>query len=169
LDKKLAKLQTAKEVLTYLNLTTVPIAVEKICDALDIAIIEDDLTYLEKKHGNEIAGLIYLDAKKDIRAIFVNEKDPFPRQRFTVAHELGHFFLHLTDKEDGVFVSFRSLKSPQETEANKFASDLLMPAALLKEEHKKAFIATAEYFAELFEVSRKAMQIRLNYLGLNYV
>ncbi|MEC8124176.1 MAG: XRE family transcriptional regulator [Pseudomonadota bacterium] len=49
--------------------------------------------------------------------IFLNKSLPGCRQRFTLAHELGHIIMHrIPTGED------------METEANKFASSLLMPA-----------------------------------------
>lgn len=53
--------------------------------------------------------------------IFLNKSLPGCRQRFTLAHELGHIIMHrIPTGED------------METEANKFASALLMPAEDIK-------------------------------------
>ncbi|MDQ9022141.1 XRE family transcriptional regulator [Acinetobacter sichuanensis] len=49
--------------------------------------------------------------------IFLNKSLPGCRQRFTLAHELGHIVMHRTPTGDDM-----------ETEANNFASALLMPA-----------------------------------------
>lgn len=49
--------------------------------------------------------------------IFLNKSLPGCRQRFTLAHELGHIIMHRIPTGDDM-----------ETEANKFASCLLMPA-----------------------------------------
>ncbi|WAS96392.1 ImmA/IrrE family metallo-endopeptidase [Nannocystis punicea] len=78
--------------------------------------------------------------------ILVNEKDHPIRQRFTIAHELGHALLHLQDQEEFVDRDsnfFRSspysneaewtLERRREFEANVFASELLMPSVLVKE------------------------------------
>lgn len=52
--------------------------------------------------------------------IFVNKAQPADRQRFTIAHELGHIIMH-------------KLPSPEmEDEANRFASALLLPPDELK-------------------------------------
>lgn len=47
--------------------------------------------------------------------IFVNSQQPKDRYRFSLAHELGHLVMHQTPN------------SQQEIEANRFASELLMP------------------------------------------
>ncbi|MEQ1106729.1 helix-turn-helix domain-containing protein [Acinetobacter seifertii] len=53
--------------------------------------------------------------------IFLNKNLPGCRQRFTLAHELGHIIMHRIPTGDDM-----------ETEANKFASCLLMPADDIK-------------------------------------
>lgn len=52
--------------------------------------------------------------------IFINDKLPNDRKRFTIAHELGHLVMH---------IPFSPLPSEQneEDEANQFASEFLMP------------------------------------------
>ncbi|MDS3871833.1 ImmA/IrrE family metallo-endopeptidase [Staphylococcus hominis] len=87
------------------------------------------------------------------------------RRRFTIAHELGHYFLHFNDEDkefkDSVF--YRSLEyNDEEIEANEFAANLLMP-----EEEYKVFAENNAYnqesntydiekIAEYFIVSRQA-------------
>ena len=109
-------------------------------------------------------------------SIYINDsKDVLPDIKyFTVAHELGHFFLHkdLVKKKnlviDGDFFIYREdngIPSEMETEANQFAATLLMPeerVRLLWEALKDV-----DRCAEFFKVSRTAMSIRLDTLGLN--
>jgi hypothetical protein len=53
---------------------------------------------------------------------------PYVRQRFTVAHELGHFFMHKKPIVDRARVLRRSLQwDRKELEANVFAAELLTP------------------------------------------
>ena len=112
-----------------------------------------------------------MDKNKGIRAIFVDKKDNPGQKRFTVAHKLGHYFLHFTkeDKKDGTSVSFRGSKSPRETEANEFARELLMPEDLVRQEYNMCFIPTSSYLAGVFNVSNRDMQIRLKELELGYI
>lgn len=90
------------------------------------------------------------------------------RDRFTVAHELGHFFLHFLyfEPDFGAEVRFnRGGRSQMETEANMFAASLLMP----EESFKKVWGETggdSRLVAEHFEVSILAAVTRAKVLGL---
>ncbi|NCC96466.1 MAG: ImmA/IrrE family metallo-endopeptidase [Synergistales bacterium] len=82
-----------------------------------------------------------------------------PRLRFTVAHEIGHYVLgHSLD------ISFCGLPcplSPQETEANVWASELLMPRAAFQREIQNAGgVASIDNLSSVFEVSRAAAKFR---------
>lgn len=68
--------------------------------------------------------------------IFYNGSASLERQRFTIAHELGHFILH-RDREVSFQCDKASVYSGQDTlamierEADDFASNLLMPGDVL--------------------------------------
>lgn len=90
------------------------------------------------------------------------------RDRFTVAHELGHFFLHFLyfGPELGVEARFnRGGKDRLETEANLFAASLLMPEDKFKDVWAESD-GEAIRVAEWFEVSVLAAEIRAKVLGL---
>lgn len=58
--------------------------------------------------------------------------------RFTMAHELGHYFLHyLLPKRSAPLVIHREGKNRAESEANWFAEGFLMPAEEFNKEWKK--------------------------------
>lgn len=111
--------------------------------------------------------------------MLINQSDPPNRKRFSIAHELGHHFLHLL--EDGEFVDnevdlFRFTEpsesnSPEyehrrmEVQANQFAAALLMPARLVEEVFQEVTKDLSE-LARYFKVSEEAMGYRLNQLGL---
>jgi Zn-dependent peptidase ImmA (M78 family) len=112
---------------------------------------------------------------KDV-TVLVNQSDAPFRKRFTIAHELGHHFLHLIG-EDGEFVDsevdlFRDSESPVSTDparlaeiqANQFAAGLLMPSELVKQTFEKT--RNLQDLARIFNVSEEAMAIRLSRLGL---
>ena len=94
-------------------------------------------------------------------SICVRASDSVYRKRFTIAHELAHYLLHrnlfrteLVDDE----LYRSSLSNPIEAQANYLAADLLMPRHLLSPIANKS---VAE-LASLFEVSERAMNIRLS-------
>lgn len=100
--------------------------------------------------------------------IYVNYKQAPTRQRFIVAHEIGHFVLHneLINQNEGT-VLFRGLGDNWEIEnqADCFAAALLMPKQTVKDVYKKLnnnIIATCR----VFRVSEQAMRVRLRELGL---
>jgi Zn-dependent peptidase ImmA (M78 family) len=101
--------------------------------------------------------------KKDKGVIGVNKNHPLVRQRFTIAHELGHFLLgHEADAIDEA----PERPMPLEREANLFASHLLMPTAEVQQLVQKLGLDIRRLARE-FNVSDQAMTIRL--LGLNLV
>lgn len=96
-------------------------------------------------------------------AIYVNEKHPKNRQRFTIAHELAHFILHKDLIGDGIVDNalYRSgLNSKVETEANRLAAEILMPLHLIVDAWDDA-VDTVSDLAKKFHVSETAMAIRL--------
>lgn len=98
--------------------------------------------------------------------IYVPETTSTRRDRFTVAHELGHYFLHyLYAERKGAHIFGRGLTNRAETEANTFASSLLMPKAAFKAAHAR-FDGDTRSLASLFEVSPRAAEVRCDILGL---
>ncbi len=106
------------------------------------------------------------------------------RKRFTLAHELGHFLLHIAPNKDlesqkGFQDSSISFNRDdnwdyKEMEANNFASQLLMPSSLLKDEIKCIINENPNIQKEdlIFELSKKffvseaAMKFRLKSMGV---
>jgi Zn-dependent peptidase ImmA (M78 family) len=127
-----------------------------------------------KFSDDNIIGMI---AKRGDRVtLLVNASDPPARKRFTIAHELGHHFLHLL--EDGEFVDgeanlFRgtwedqkevSSERRREIPANMFAAALLMPEPAVRAEWAR--LGSVEELARRFNVWEAAMGIRVTQLGL---
>lgn len=99
--------------------------------------------------------------------VFYNPTSRPERQRFTIAHELGHFVLHRAtqsafncDKES-IYAGTDGLKQI-EREADDFASNLLMPGNLLREriEGKHIDFRLMGSLAKEFGVSLESMCIR---------
>ncbi len=119
----------------------------------------------------------------------INKSHRETRQRFTLAHELGHLVLHSFDdlhydrKEYGSGfgrVRMRDSESStgenrDEVEANFFAAELLMPGDLLYQELKSRethdflesdFDAAVKLLAKQFKVSPQALTVRLVQIGI---
>lgn len=88
------------------------------------------------------------------------------RDRFTIAHELGHYFLHyLEPAVEGPKTFGRGERNRGETQANVFAAALLMPAEFFRQAHARV---GDDWWtlAEVFGVSPKAAEVRAQVLGL---
>ena len=137
----------------------IPIDVISIAKSNDIKVFEASL---DKK----ISGAIRYNKATDKFEILINKNDAKVRQRFTIAHEIGHFFLHkemLKDDEIHVDILYR-MTNEQEKEVDYFAGALLMNKTLLEKAYKDGNSITQ--LAELFDVSVSAMTVRLDILGL---
>lgn len=116
-----------------------------------------------------ISGSIRHEEKqgKSIWIISINKEHHKNRQRFTLAHELGHYILHKDkniNKVDTTFFRNENL-DPLEYMANEFAAALLMPEDRLRELIDKENKTNIENLAEIFEVSPAAMKYRVISLG----
>jgi Zn-dependent peptidase ImmA (M78 family) len=98
-----------------------------------------------------------------IYRISVSRSDHYFRQRFTMAHELGHYILHRHRMVNNVIedtAMYRSnLSDALEREANQFAASLLMPLEQVKRDHDE--IKDVNVLANKWQVSPAAMRIRL--------
>ncbi len=89
--------------------------------------------------------------------IYIDEHLPEYEQKFVCAHELGHMLMHR--KENTVFMDTRTyLKTtPYETEADKFAVELLIPNEILLE----CWQYTTEQLSKLTGYDEKLIKLRL--------
>lgn len=104
--------------------------------------------------------------------INVNAAHGARRQRFTIAHELGHYFHHRDLIGTGIDDdrAYRSTSAGryhntrvgprEETEANRFAANLLMPHNLIAQLRSEGK-TTPQSMADALQVSLPAMRIRL--------
>lgn len=100
--------------------------------------------------------------------IRVNRHDVKARQRFTLAHEIGHFLLHRELIGDGIVddILYRSsLSDALEAEANRLAADIIMPLKLIdKSQEKFSGLKKEEQYEAIAaeaEISVTAIKIRL--------
>ena len=101
----------------------------------------------------------------DAHAIVLNGAGDERRRRFTIAHEIGHFVLHpgrCSPERDGLV---NEAMRVQEREADSFAAELLMPEHLVRQAVQEQG-DDPTLLADRFQVSVKAMQVRLSRLHL---
>jgi Zn-dependent peptidase ImmA (M78 family) len=160
--------QCARELLERLNVQNVPIPVEKIAKAVGAQVVFSPL-------DDELSGMVLVDKYRIL--IGVNSLHHSNRQRFTVAHEIGHLTLHRDFITDQIHVDKKFMvlmRDPNsatgtdrlEIEANRFAAELLMPKWAVHRvlENKLIDIDDDRIVADLakkFRVSRQALQYRL--------
>ena len=173
-----SKLNIAGQVDAILDrfaIKSAPVAVDKVAKGLGAQLRYSPL-------DEELSGMIYIHDETPI--IGVNARHHPNRQRFTIAHEIGHLVLHRdliagkvhVDKQFPVeFAGLnRDSKSTAGTEsvevqANQFASQLLMPTAFLTTAlASKPFDIDDESplneLAKKFRVSRQALEFRIRNL-----
>lgn len=165
--------ELVQKILNDHGLIKLPIPVEKLAQNLGA-----ELRYEPFEHkGEQVSGMLFRDKGRSV--IGVNSNESPARQRFTIAHELGHLILHKDsvhfDTPAEVFLrNHLSSKSvdPKEIQANSFAAELLMPARFVKSEfsHERTSSFSdediVEKLATKFMVSSQAMTFRLANLGL---
>jgi Zn-dependent peptidase ImmA (M78 family) len=118
--------------------------------------------------GRLSSGSIRIDAIGRFEIFLAAHTGP-TRDRFTIGHELGHYFLHyLYPNQNGVKIdrleAERYGSGRVEWEANWFAAGFLMPANLFKERHA-SFRGSLELLASEFGVSLEAARIRAQFVG----
>jgi Zn-dependent peptidase ImmA (M78 family)/DNA-binding XRE family transcriptional regulator len=84
---------------------------------------------------------------------FVHEEAPGDRERWTLAHEIGHVVMHHALTE-----------SDPEDEANRFANEFLMPADDIAHDLSGMTIAKATSLKAYWKVSMQAIIMRAHYL-----
>jgi len=138
---------------------SLPIDPVRIARQLNIEVFNDkDLV------GSSNSGRCVVTESGD-RVIIVNPSDSVQRQRFTVAHELGHA---LFDEQGDYERSEKkyNLENYRKNEAkmNRFAASLIMPEDSVRSAY--ALGKDLKEMADLFGVSQIAMRIRLERLGI---
>lgn len=149
----------AQEILTKLDRTRLPIDVLAVARDLGVAVFA-------RPFPSALSALILRHGKHAF--IGVNSHHASVRQRFSVAHELGHFVLHHRDHHFIEYGAPGEGEAPgynweHERGANQFAAELLMPADLLRHDARTTSLAR---LARRYEVSQEAMGFRLANLGL---
>ncbi|MCX6785137.1 MAG: ImmA/IrrE family metallo-endopeptidase [Candidatus Komeilibacteria bacterium] len=139
-----------KTILDKLEIKEPPIPLEKITTFFGLAVIN------YPKFPDSVSGTIIKD--DDLLAIGVNDNHAKVRQRFTIAHELGHYILgHDVDK---ILDDEFDKSSDKEKEANSFAGELLIPHHMLESDLKNQ-IWTIKDLSQRYQVSEQVVTIKL--------
>lgn len=160
----------AAELLALGKVTSAPVDVEQLATQVLGATVK------RAPFDGKLSGLVHRG--RDGRAVIgVNDSHVPVRQRFTIAHELGHLLLHAQEDlhvDEGIWLRNErssSAEDEREIEANQFAAELLMPAELIREAVAGRELDLAndddpmlKALAEMFQVSRQALSIRLSRL-----
>jgi len=164
----------AGHLLEEAEVASAPIHVEACAELLNATIRFQPLE-------GSVSGMVHKTA--DGTAIIgINSLHSETRQRFSIAHEIGHLSLHggedlHIDEERPSLIAFRDRNSSlgvddKEIEANQFAAELLMPEPLILKDYEKISSKLKdgediiEALSQLYKVSVQSMTIRLSKLGL---
>ena len=157
--------ELTENILINNDMFKVPVDVVKIAKLNSIKVYEGNL-------DKNVSGAIRYNKEKDYFEILVNKNDTRQRKRFTIAHEIGHFFLHkekLMSDEIHIDIMYRMPNEDEEQKRREkdvdyFAGALLMNKTLLTKMYNENNTITE--LAEIFDVSVSAMTVRLDILGL---
>jgi len=162
--------QRAERLLRECDALRVPVALEKVMRHLGLLSQARSLA--------DASGVLVVENGRGV--IGYNAIHSQVRQRFTIAHEIGHYVLHVRNKQQRLFVDRSVFRRDEESstgndleevQANKFAAALLMPEALLRTEIRRLDSDLDDEvdigdLARRFAVSAAAMSFRLENLGL---
>jgi Zn-dependent peptidase ImmA (M78 family) len=161
--------QTARELLGANQVNHPPIPVDRIAKRQGLLLRAEPLE-------SSLSGFLYRAGDRAV--VGTNSLQPQVRQRFTVAHELGHFMLHEVEElhvDRQVHFKLRSKLSSQgtdddEIEANLFAAEILMPRDMIANDVRRLGAIDViddkiNALAQRYRVSVQAMTLRLRDLG----
>lgn len=130
LDKRIIR-SRAREVLKEHDLLALPVRVDRLAKKMGISLRYEPL-------DGDLSGMAFV--KGDTKVVAVNNFHHKNRQRFTIAHEIGHHVLHAETLRQGIHVDKAIMRRDTlsttgtddfEIQANVFASELLMPRDLI--------------------------------------
>lgn len=157
-DFEKARLE-AEKIWEELCLTTPPLPIVEVAQSYGFKIVEVDF-----RDNPDVSGLLDLKSK----TIYLNQNDTVQHKRFTIAHELGHWRLHLTvlegDPDLGIYYRrpIGGETDEKEKEANCFAANLLVPLSQLE-----SFLPSCSdaELVKIFAVSAQVIGYRKKYLA----
>ncbi len=146
------------EILIRERVCALPVPMFQLCKQMGIAVKYDDGQLAEGSSGMAV--------KKGRKYIVIVRRDEPPqRQRFTIAHELGHILVGDVGRFKLVNREPSPMDNPIEKRANVFASRLLAPACVLWGVGAKS----AADIAKLCDISPTAAAFRWKRLQYLYI
>jgi Zn-dependent peptidase ImmA (M78 family) len=153
--------QKAHNMLELAGIVDPPVEVERIASVLGFKVVLYDFD------DDSVSGMLVIE--DEVRAIGVNSKQHPNRQRFSVAHEIGHFLAGHEDHDHSDFVDQKKFyvdelfatHDPKEQEANEFAAELLMPEQMLRRDLASG-LKDPKALASRYGVSEQALWIQLS-------
>jgi Zn-dependent peptidase ImmA (M78 family) len=147
----------AKKILKESKISSPPVDLLQILRA-------NGIKYEEVEDFPDTVDALFIEDGSSVYAA-VNARQHLHRQRFSLAHELGHYFLH----RDGGYSDPITIdsppeeeefgtKSPLESEADMFAGELLVPLEMLKPHAQKPL----PELSMLFRVSEQVIAIAIS-------
>ena len=158
--------KTAKSIPFYVK--------DLISEMFDIELRNYD--YVHQKYSIDIRIFGSEDAviceQNGFNIIFFNSKADLHRIKFSVLHELGHYYLNhpiieLNELLKLDFSKFKEIYGIYEVEANAFAAQLLMPQQVIKELSSRGKQISMDFLQKTFNVSALAAQKRQESLYKN--
>ena len=143
----------AWQVLLHEGVAELPVNVVKLCHGMGIRVSPFD------GDGDGHSSILFGKPR-----IFVSRNCSPERQRFTIAHELGHILMGHVGRHTLVNREPSSKDNPIEQAANVFASRLLAPACVLWALDAR----TPEQIAALCRISRQAAGYRAERMAILY-
>lgn len=144
------------------------INVLELAKKLNIEITYDRMLDEQGNVDIDISGYIECIKMDDGKCKFkmhINDYHSENRQKFTIAHEIGHFLMHkdiLNNEQINDNSLFRDGSfNDIEQDANSFASEILMPEADVKKLIQEENIRNIKELSLKFNVSMSAMKYRL--------
>lgn len=154
----------AEKILEFTGIKEPPVSPSQIAKELNVAVFYWDFP-------DEVSGIFV--SEDETTCIGVNQDHSSVRQKFTIAHELGHLVYHngnelCVDFKDTEMTTpdLDDKQRKEETKANQFAASLLMPMEWVKKDFHKHGQDGLLFLSQRYEVSEQSLWYRLHSLKL---
>lgn len=162
--------EKARELIKQFSIATLPVTIVNICTKLGFKVFQDEIK--EDIHAYILVDNGLKEKFDTSKIIVVNIKDNFMRRRFSVAHELGHYFINYNPSSSSPYfnafeMSHNSL-DPNEKKADYFAACLMMPEKQFSDKYKELskkgkldFFEIVDKLSQLFAVPPASVEKRI--------